>query len=201
MIQAFQVTGRAFALWWREFILLAICNLAWLALQLLIVTGPPATAAMYGIARRIANDDYVEPSHIWQTLRQMFLPAWKWGAANLLMALVVVGNFWAYQDAVGLPWTILRLAWGMIALGWFAANLFYWPFWLTQGDRSLRTTLRNGYLFLAKRPGFALSLVLICAGLSAVSILLTLPLAIGLMAWLALIGVLAVDEELKRGKV
>ena len=43
----------------------------------------------------------------------------------------------------------------------------------------------------------AVTLALFSALLIAGSILVTLPLVVALMAWLALIGVLAVDEELK----
>jgi hypothetical protein len=52
-------------------------------------------------------------------------------------------------------------------------------------------------VLMLKVPGFALTLTVISALLIAVSVLTTLPLATALMAWLALIGVLAVDEALE----
>lgn len=75
MIKAFSVIGRTIALWWREFILLTFFNLAWLALQVPIVTGPPATAAMYALARRVVDAEWISPLDGWSALRQMFLPA------------------------------------------------------------------------------------------------------------------------------
>jgi len=62
----------------------------------------------------------------------------------------------------------------------------------------MRNTLRNSALFVARRPGFALGVALTSVGLIVVSVLITLPLAAALMAWIALIGVLAVDEEVAR---
>jgi len=176
--------------------LLIFFNLIWLALQIPIVTGPPATAAMYVIARQLADGELIEPRHGLNALRRMFAPAWVWGALNLLIVGAVVGNFWFYQSATGWLWIGLRLVWGVIALGWFAINLFYWPFWLAQEQHSLGLTFRNSFLFLAKRPGLALTLMLMSALLIVVSVLTTLPLATALMAWLALIGVLAVEEAL-----
>jgi uncharacterized membrane protein YesL len=201
MLRALFIAGLALRVWWREVYLLTFFNLAWLVLQLPIVTGPPATAAMYAIARRIADDELLTPRHGWDALRHMFLPAWKWGAVNLAIVIVTVFNFWAYQNATGPGWTVLRLAWATIALGWFAGNLFYWPFWLAQDDRSMRTTWRNSFLFVAKRPGLALTLTLLSAVLIAASLATTLPLATLLMAWLALLGVLAVNEELRRDPI
>jgi len=92
---------------------------------------------------------------------------------------------------------VLRLAWGIIATLWFALNLFYWPFWLSQKDQRLRIALRNAFVLYIKSPGFGLTILIVCALLVAVSIALTLPLAVGLMAWLALIGVLAVESALR----
>ena len=60
----------------------------------------------------------------------------------------------------------------------------------------MKLTFRNSFLFLLKQPGLALTLMLISALLIVISVLTTLPLAAVLMAWLALIGVLAVKEEL-----
>jgi hypothetical protein len=196
MTRAFSIIGQAFRLWWSEFMLLILFNLIWLALQIPIVTGPPATAAMYVIARQLADGELIEPRRGLNALRRMFAPAWVWGALNLLIVSAVVGNFWFYQSATGWLWIGLRLVWGVIALGWFAINLFYWPFWLAQEQHSLGLTFRNSFLFLAKRPGLALTLMLISALLIVVSVVTTLPLAAALMAWLALIGVLAVEEAL-----
>jgi hypothetical protein len=197
MREALSLLARAFKLWWSEFFLLTLLNLAWLALQIPIITGPPATAAMYVVARRLAAGDGADAREAARALRQMLVPAWKWGALNLVIVAAVVGNFWLFNSATGIVWDILRLAWGLIATLWFAVNLFYWPFWLSQKDQRLRVALRNALVLYIKSPGLGLTTLIICALLIAVSIVLTLPLAVGLMVWLALIGVLAVESALR----
>jgi hypothetical protein len=196
MIRALSLIGQALRLWWREFPLMVFFNLTWLALQVPIVTGPPATAALYVIARRLAEGELIEVRHGWQALRQVFGPAWIWAGINLLMVSVLAGNFWMYQGSTGWAWTGARLVWGFVALAWFAGNLFYWPFWLAQEKRSALLTYRNCFLFLARQPGFALTLVFACALLTVFSVLTTLPFAAVLISWLALVGVLAVEEAL-----
>ena len=199
MRRGLSVIGLAFRLWWREVALLTALNLAWLALQIPIVTGPAATAAMYSVARRLADDEVLLPRHAWDALRQMLAPAWRWGAVNLLIVLALVVNFTTYASAGGWLWSGLRFVWGILALLWFALNLFYWPFWLAQSDQRLVTTLRNCLLLYVRAPAFGLTVLSVCLVLVVAGVLLTLPLAAGLMAWLALIGVLAVDTELKAG--
>jgi uncharacterized membrane protein YesL len=157
-----------------------------------------ATAAMYVVAQQIAQGELVSARDAWQALRRLFWPALGWGALNLLIAAAVCVNFAVYGNLPGLGWAALRLAWGAIALLWFALNLFYWPFWLAQHDRRLAITYRNALLLYLKAPGFGLTLMVVCAALILVSVAITLPLAVALMAWLALIGVLAVEAALRR---
>jgi hypothetical protein len=197
MGKAFSVIKRAFALWWRELILLTFFNVAWFLLQIPIITGPPATAAMYVIARRVLDDELVNPRDGWAALRQMFLPAWKWGAANLVVLAALAFNFWSYREMAAQSWTVIRLLWTLIALGWYALNLFYWPFWLAQADRRMVNTYRNCLVLLFRMPVFSVALTAICAALVVGGVLLTLPLVVALMAWLALMGTLAVEEALK----
>jgi hypothetical protein len=187
MSKAFSVIGRAIALWWSNFMMMMFFNIIWLVLQIPIVTGPPATAAMYIIAYRLADDKLIDPRDGWEALPRVFLPAIKWGVINFLIVVVVIGNFWGM---------ILRLTWGTIALGWFAVNFFFWPFWLVQEDLSFRTTLRNGFVIIAKRPAFSLAIFLISALFIIFSILTVLPFATIMISWLALFGVLAVEQEL-----
>lgn len=197
MERAFSLIKRSVALWWHELILLTFFNVLWFLLQILIITGPPATASMYVMARRVVKDELIHPRDGWVALRRVFLPAWKWGVVNFILIAVLVINFWGYRAVVGQGWVMIRLLWALIAFGWFILNLFYWPFWLAQADRRMVNTYRNSLVLLLKMPAFALTLAAISAALMVGSVLLSLPLVIGVMAWLALIGTLAVEEALK----
>ena len=197
----FRIWARAIGLWWRELIVWTIFNIAWFALQIPIVTGPPATAAMFVIARRVAAGEYLDFGDGLRALREMFFPAWKWGAITLILIVVIGVNLWFYQAAAGLLWDVLRLVWITIGLLWFGMSLFYWPFWLAQADRRVSVTLRNSALFMARRPGVTLILVLSGLAVAVGSTLITLPLVVALMAWLALLGTVAVNDELRRIEV
>ncbi len=197
MSKSIKIIGRAITLWWDELFLMMLFNIIWLALQVPIITGPPATAAMFAIARHRIKGDYIDPRLGWNALRRMFLPSLKWGLAYLTVIGLIVFNFWSYREAAGLGWTIFRLLWGMIGVTWLIANFFYWPFWLNQSDQRISTTLRNSMVFIIRNLSLSLPLIVICSAFAIVSILTTLPLATVLMAWLALISTLAVEENLK----
>ncbi|RPI31658.1 MAG: DUF624 domain-containing protein [Chloroflexota bacterium] len=195
MISAFRIFYRALELWWKDFISLTLINIIWALLQIPIITGPPATAAVYAITRQIADEELMEPGYAWIAFRQNFWHAWKWGLANLVIFAVLLWNYWAYQNAAGIAYTVLRLAWGLITFLWFTANVYYWPFWMAQDQKSFWLTLKNCFQFIYKRPALALGLGFICAITFSASSLIVIPLISFAITWISLIGVLAVDLE------
>lgn len=197
MIKPFSIIFHALRLWWRDWIGLMLLNILWFGLQIPIVTGPPATAVLYTITYRIHEGEYWEMQELWTLLRELFWPAWRWALPNVIFLLVLVGNFYAYQNAAGAGWMILRLVWGTVLVIWLLLNLFYWPFWLSQEDKSWRTTVANCGRFLLLNPWTALVLFIFCAILITVSVLVTVPLAAGAVCLLALVGVTAVQRTLK----
>lgn len=198
MKQALSVVWRALGLWWRESFLFILLNIGWLVMQIPVITGPAATAALYAVAQKAAQDCILSPRDALNEARRLFVPALKWGLLNLLILCVVAGNFYAYRGAHGFGWMVLRGLWGAIGLVWLALNCFYWPFWLEQEQPTIRQTLINCFLILAKRPLYALTIFTVILTIAAISIVLTLPFGAVMMTWLALIGTVAVDEELKR---
>jgi hypothetical protein len=200
MIRALRTVGHAIKLWYDEVYFLAFVNMLWFLLQIPIVTGPAATATMYVIARKVVDGEDLELRSIISDLRRMFLPAFTWGILNLIVIGVVAVNFMVYQDQYGLLWGVLRVAWSSILLVWIGANLFYWPFWLAQTDRRLITTFKNCVIFLFKNPVFCVSILVVCTAFVVVGTIMTVPLVVLLISWLALIGVLSVEHGLKEIK-
>ncbi|MCD4671266.1 MAG: hypothetical protein K8R77_01270 [Anaerolineaceae bacterium] len=202
MIKPFSIIVHALRLWWRDWIGMIFLNILWFALQIPIVTGPPATAVLYTIAQRSYKDEYWEMSELCPLLRELFWPAWRWALPNGVFLGVMAVNLYAYQGAAGTGWLFLRLVWGMLLAAWSALNLFYWPFWLNQKDKSLRVTYANCGRFFLLNPLPATILAFFCVALMTVSVLLTVPLVAGAVCLLALVGITAIQNSLalQKGK-
>jgi hypothetical protein len=198
MFAFLHIFASAFSLWWGDSFLLSVFNLAWVLLQIPIVTGPPATAAIFAISKRIVDGEVVELGDSWRTLHEMFVPAWKWAGINLIVVAALVGNFWLYRDNPGLIFTLLRFTWGAIFLIWFSINLFYWPFWLRQQSPSVVTTLKNSFIFLARHPVLVVGFTIMTGLLFAFSIMTIIPLMVVAMALLSLAGTRVIKDELLR---
>ena len=196
MISPLAVIRRAFGVWWNEWIVMIVLNAAWLLLQLPVITSAPATAVVYAMAQKSYDGEYWGPHDAWDALWHLFWPAWRWGLLNGLFLLVVGFNLAAYRNDTAPLWGILRLIWLATLVIWLALNLFYWPFWLAQSDKSMRTTYANCGRFLLLNPWPALLLVVFSVMLAAISVATMLPFSLALICWLALIGIAAVQRSL-----
>jgi uncharacterized membrane protein YesL len=190
------VLKSAFSRWWSELITLTVLNVIWLGCQLVIILGPPATATMYAVAQRLAEGEHLFMRDVWADFRGVFWRAWQWGLANVVVVGIALGNFYAYRGFSGPGWGLLRLLWGSVLLSWLQVQVFYWPFFYEQEDRSLRTTLTNSAKMLLLNPGFALSIGLLHLVLAVAGVVTGFPLGMTLMAWFALLGTYTVRARL-----
>ena len=192
------ILQRAFRLWWDEWVVFLVLNAAWFILQLPIITGPPATAALFAMVKESHDKVYWGPRDASTAFRRLFWPAWRWGLPNLILLSVAVFNFAVYWNTPGLTWMLFRLIWGVTMVAWFGLNLFYWPFWLAQDDTSLRTTYANSARFFLLNPVSGPILVILALILTVASLVLTLPFTLALACWLASIATVAVQHSLQQ---
>ncbi len=196
MIKPFHILGHATRLLWRDWIGMVFLNILWVIFQIPIITAPPATVVLFAIAQRVNDDELWDVREMWPLLRAYFWPSWRWALPNIVFALILLVNFNIYGSASGLVWMILRLTWSILLVFWITLNLFYWPFWLVQEDKSLRTTYANCGRFLLLNPWPALIITVVCLAVFIGSVLTVLPLLIGSVIWLALVGVTTVQRAL-----
>jgi uncharacterized membrane protein YesL len=187
---------RAIGLWWREFLFLILLNFIWLVCQLTIVLGGPATAALVYVAGRAADRELISLDDFWQGVRENFTAGLKWAVAQILVYGVLAFNLWFYAGRQGVAVLALRYAWTIMAIVWFAINLYFWPLYFEQVDRRFRTTLANASKMAFLNPNetivytiAALLLIAFCVGTGVL-------LGFVLGAWLSLWGVLMVRENL-----
>ena len=190
--------ARAVRLWWHELLFLLALNFVWLLAQATVIFAAPATAALVAVAARVADGELVDLSEFWRALRGNFGVAWLWGLAQLLVYGVLGFNLVAYAGATGAGVLALRYAWTLMALAWFAINLYFWPLHFEQADRRFFTTLGNAVKMAGLNAGFTAAYALLALALIAVSTLTGLLLGAVLGSWLALWGTLVVRGLLRR---
>ncbi|MGH2542723.1 MAG: DUF624 domain-containing protein, partial [Ardenticatenaceae bacterium] len=187
--------------WWREIFILTGLNLLWTITLFTVIALPPATAAIFFVARRVLEGDpFVGWETFAQPIRRYWAAAWRWGIVFFLVAGVAATNLWLYQDALGTIWDFLRWVWATILVVWVSLNLFFWPLWFAEepAQRTLRATWRNCVAFLAANPLPALFVTIIVLLLGTLSFLTGIPLGILFMVWTALLATATLAAYLPR---
>ena len=191
--------GRSLSNYWDEAFNLMICNLLWFVAQLLVIPGPPATAALFYITNRVAHGHFSRIREFLRAIRLFFLDGWKWGALNLL-AIVIFGNAAFFYGRGGLPepfGSTLMLINLQFLLLWLWTQVFAFPFWLEQSEKRIGLALRNAVVFQATNLG----VTLLAAFLAVIVLVITyfLPVLIGLasIALLTQVGNTIVVAQVK----
>lgn len=183
---------------WEEWISVILISTAWLAAQVLVVPGPPATAMLFAMARRTQDGEYWSGADAWGAFRACFWPAWKWAVPNILVIGLATYNLSTFWNVPGAFWNISRVVWFLGLLIWLGLNLFYWPFWLRASEPSMRTTYANCARFWLFHPGTAVVLYLVCLVVGLVCLPFALPIVLGIVFWIALVAEVAVRLSLER---
>ncbi len=193
------VLGKALRDFWDEMFGLMLCNLLWLVAQLLVLTGPPATAALFYVTNRVAHGQFAKVPEFLSALKQHFVTGWKWGGLNLLVILILANSVYFYSLGVvpGLAGFSLMLLSLLLLLGWLATQLFAFPFWLEQSERRIVVALRNALVFQARNALLTLAVLVLAAVVVVASYYLPPLAALGAVALLMLVGNTAVLAQIE----
>jgi len=183
---------------WNDLLTTALVNLLWTLFTVLIITGPPATLALFYIANRIAHGEPTDPGDFLRALRRYFGLGWRWGLLNgavffLLIGDVILTHRLSQSDAA-------RLAQGfyLAVLGvWLLLQLYTLPFLFEQATPSLKLALRNGAVMLGRNVGFSVVWGLALVGMLLVGALFFLVSLAAGGVFLALAGNHAVLNRLE----
>ena len=173
---AFRILGMSLRDVWQELWTILIVQLLFLLGQLLIVTGPPAIAALFFYGNRIARDEIATERDFLKAMRQYWKPAWRWGGLNLLVIGLLVGDYVLTGRWVGSPdlTSFLQGLYVTLLVFWLVLQVFALPFLFEQEQPSVGQALKNSTVYVRRN----LILVFVLALLLAVS------LAIGILAFM-----------------
>lgn len=173
---ALQTLGWAFRSVWKEMWTILIVHLLFLLGNILIITGPPVTVALFFYCNRIAHEELASERDFLQAIRSYWKPAWRWGFVNLLIFGVLFGDYYLTGKLIrssdtahfvqGLYITLISV--------WLLIQVFALPFLFEQEQPLVLQALRNAIVFIRKNLVFVVVLAL----------LLVFSLALGTLAFM-----------------
>jgi len=195
--EAWLVFRRALSSLWENIYLLVIANVLWIMLNVLVVTGPPATAGLFVFTRRLARGEDADLHDFFEGFQRYFGRSWLW-------AIVAGAGFFVLGGDVILTGNLSSAGYIVFVQGFFLMLLFLWaflllyafPLILEQEQPSLWLALRNALVMFAGNWSFSVALFGLALLTVLLSSLLLMPWAIVTVAFLALLGNCAVLNRL-----
>jgi uncharacterized membrane protein YesL len=179
-----RVIARALRNTWDDLFTLCVINVITLALQLTIVLGPPALAAMHFVCHRVSEGNAIKLETYFSALKTHFGVGWRVCAPVVIVAALMIYNL-RFYGTFAAQWAAFVQGLWLAGLVFVAAVQFYLlPFWMAQEDKRVRVTLRNSALVAAANPLYTLTLLVASVGLTVLFLAVT-PLFVlfGLTVW------------------
>lgn len=175
-----RVIGRSVVDWWDSWMDMVLVSIVWFLAQITIVFGPPATFGYYYVVHDMMNGQSVGLRGMIEGARLYFGKAWQWGAVNLLVLFVTgfAGWFYINVNAVwGLYAEILVL---MIGYLWFCTQFYGLAYFMELENKNLYLALKNGLLTTLAAPFFTVVIMIFAGVVAVLSIVIILPIFLGL---------------------
>lgn len=177
---------------------LVTINILWFLLSLTIVLMPPATAALYEIARAAEQGRGPYVQDFLAAVRRWLVRSWLWGAATLFLALasaLALAFYNSLQTELG---TILYVVSGVFIGFVWLAQFYFWPYMLLQEQPRALFAVRNAAFTVLGDPLFVLIHAGIAVLLLVVSVILVAPLVVITPIAVAFLGVYSLRDWLSQ---
>jgi uncharacterized membrane protein YesL len=178
--------------WWRDLLVMTLASLAWVALSLTVIGGPPAGAALFAMARASALHESPDTALFLASLRAYFVRGWLLGLVGALGIAVWVADFYFYTGVLAQAGSIGLVGAALIAyIGvlWLQTLLYAWALLISRDDLRVGQLLRNGAIMALRFSTQTLVNTLFVAGLLGLSFYLPFIAVLALPAVAALVGV------------
>lgn len=194
---AFHLLGKAFRLWWGDWVNMVVVSLIMILASLTVLLIGPALIGVCAVAADLADGVRTGFAGWWKGFKQYFWQGLAWGCVNLALVFIFGIGIWFYMqlDTVWAPLLVVVLI--FVALLWGGIQFFTPGYLLAQSDKSLALAWKNSFLTVLSAPGMTLILGGFSLLVTLASLGLFLPTFLGTGPLLGLLSVLAAGNRLE----
>lgn len=195
--QAFDVIVDSLKLWWQDWGNQVVVSLVAILLSLTVVLLP---AALFGVYQESLDLTHRERSGLigfWNGFKQHLGKSLAWGGVNVVVIFILVTNVWFYYNSlleIAPFLAVLTIIMGSLWLIW---QLFSLPCFFLQEDKTLKLAWKNGFAIILQQPLYALIIALVMLALLTLSFFYYIPLVLGSIPLVAILGLRAVQATIK----
>ncbi|MBI5880130.1 MAG: DUF624 domain-containing protein [Chloroflexi bacterium] len=192
---AFSIFGRSLRLLYQNLWPLLWLSTLWVLASVLLVTLPPATAALYACVDELVAGRDVPTRAFFAALRRYFVRGWLLFAINTLwLGAAVYGTLFYLSQSGPIQIAIVVPIYVLL----FGALLqpYLFPLLIVQSDKSVRLVYRNAIVLLLRQPLFTVTVSIMLAAWTFIVIALNGPVLVVAVAASAFLQCLALRTVL-----
>ena len=182
----------ALALPYGVFYLVSLTGITWLtivAVAIALIPLPPITGAIYSVAIHTAREERIEFGYLWAGFKAHFWQSWKVGLIAMLGIGILVVDVFFYLGSENVAFRVIGFVVLWAILFWALIQIYLMPLSFIQEDPRLRTMLKNASLLTLAFPLYGITILVVAALATALSVLLLVFLLA--TAWMPFIAILA----------
>jgi len=194
---AFKMIGKAFSLWWGDWVNQVMVSLVSVICSVTIVLAPAALLGIFQEADDLVKGTRTGIAGWWKGFKSNFARSLLWGFVTLIVFALLGANIWFYYQ-LDTTWSPLLVGlFSILTLAWYQVQFYSLGYLFNQNEKNLRLAWKNSILTVLGAPFFNLVIGLFVLLMSIFSFGLILPLMIGTPALLSLLSILAVRDRLE----
>lgn len=195
---AFPIILDAIKLWWKDWANQVVVALAAMLLSLTVVLYPMALFGVYEQAVDLTHGIRTGIIGFWKGLKGYWRKSLPWGLLNLLLIAVLGFNAWFYRTISSTVGIMLMVLMGGILIFWLIWQFYSISCFFLQEEKTLKVAWRNGLAVILSQPGYAFVIGLVMLILLGLSITTFIPLFLGSIPLIAILGLRAVQATIKQ---
>lgn len=160
-------------------------SLALTALSLVLL--PPATAALFHVAWFLAREERIEFGYFWKGFKEYFGPSWKVSGVMLVALAVLLADAYFFFRSQSSVFAALGFVVLWVILFWAAIQVYLYPLLIGLEEKRLGTMFKNAASLVLAFPLFCALILAVALLLTALSLVLFVPVA---TFWMPLIALL-----------
>lgn len=195
---AFAVIGDAFSIWWKDWANQVLVALVAIFLSLTVVLYPMVIFGVTEQALDLSHGIRTGIIGFWKGFITYWRKSLPWGLLNLLVVALLGFNVWFYRSISSLLGLILMVLMSGLLVFWLILQFYSISCFFLQEEKTLKIAWKNGLAVILLQPGYALVIAIVMLILLGLSVTTFIPLFLGSVPLITLLGLRAVQTTIKQ---
>ena len=195
---AFAVIGDAISIWWKDWANQVLVALVAVLLSLTVVLYPMAIFGVTEQALDLSHGIRTGIIGFWNGFKTYWRKSLPWGLLNLLVVALLGFNVWFYRSISNLLGLILMVLMSGLLVFWLILQFYSISCFFLQEEKTLKIAWKNGLAVILLQPVYALVIAIVMLILLGLSVTTFIPLFLGSVPLISLLGLRAVQATIKQ---